>query len=157
MKTTLDQHPPVFIVSGPNWECEIETDEEDMGLGLTAIDHMIEAATKALEIAKGVSPSDKLTMLDDDGAPYLGSMVLVHHKDAKPEDGQFIPSFIPLGNAGFYKESREMFLLYNQEMSPKQEQQPKKRKPAKKKQNNKSQKVVKPSKKKTRNNKNDLR
>lgn len=94
---------PVYIVSGSNWECEVPIDTDDASL--PKIEQMMEAATKAIEILKGVTPSDNFRILDHDASPYLGVMVHVFLKNTNPEKGQFVSSYIALANGGFYEDS----------------------------------------------------
>jgi hypothetical protein len=100
---TASDELPVYIVSGPNWECEVLLDEDDASLD--KIDQMMEAATKAVEILNGVLPSDNFSIIDKEEVPYLGSVIQVHLKNTNPNKAEFIPSFIALANGGFYKES----------------------------------------------------
>jgi hypothetical protein len=96
---------PVYIITGSNWECEVAVDEDDFNLKLPALDYMVEAVTKSIEIVMGVVSSDNFRILNHDEAPYVGLMIHVYLKNTNPDKGAFIPSYLAFANGGFYKES----------------------------------------------------
>jgi len=103
MTDTIDEQLPVFVVTGPNWTCEIQLDEDDASIPVE--EQAIEAITKALETVKQVSELTSIQLSGDDTEAFIGPVIHSYLKGTNPDEGHFVASFVALANAGFYKES----------------------------------------------------
>lgn len=95
---------PVFVVEGSNWKCEVGLDEDDILFDIS--EQVVEAATKAIEVFKGVSECSSFQVTNNEDSPYVGITLLVYPKDSNSDkEGKFVYSYIIFANAGFYIDS----------------------------------------------------
>jgi len=98
----------IYIVQGNNWASEVELNEFNLQFDLeTKYD---EAATKVIERLKGFDNGLEINLFEGT-EPELGGTVLVYLKNKDPEDGKYLMVYELLANAGFYKESVNVFIL----------------------------------------------
>lgn len=98
----------VWLVRGGNWTYQVASDLEDMGSSME--EQACEAATKAIEIVRGVAPINKNFTLDEAGqTPALGVILEVFLLHSKTEISFIIYTFLALANGGFYKDSHFAF------------------------------------------------
>jgi hypothetical protein len=112
MSATTDELP-VYTVTGANWDCDVQLDPDDAEC--TREIQVVEAATKAIEVFKGITENESFRITDDQDAPYLGATVHVRFKGTNPDKGFFVYSHIALANGGFYKDSFEAYKVISDE------------------------------------------
>jgi hypothetical protein len=112
MSATSDELP-VYLVAGANWDCEIQMDPDDAEC--TRDVQIVEAATKAVEVFKGIIDNDTFKITDDQESPYLGATLFVQLKGTNPDKGVFVFSHIALANGGFYKDSFDAYNIVAEE------------------------------------------
>jgi hypothetical protein len=105
--------PKSYYVLGTDWYCYVEPTANDLEF-LSKEDRMVEIATKAVEAFFGLVVNDTLVQMDKEVEPQIGVVLAIVEKggEDKPDDYDYIPSYLPLGGAGRYAASRHTQNLF---------------------------------------------
>jgi hypothetical protein len=133
----MNDELPVYIVAGANWTCTVPMEQDDAEDSKE--EQAIEAATKAIEVINGVNKDLEYHINDKENTPSFGLALMVYLKDTDPEKCMFVPSFIALGNGGFYEDSKEahkQWINYQNQIEAANKSKPKKKEVKKRKKKN---------------------
>jgi len=101
---------PVYIVSGPNWICEVKTSA--ISAEFSEDFQIMEACTRCIESLCGQQALPILKLLHGN-KPALDSLLLVTRQDDKPGRCAIIYTWICLANCGLHKEAARMQKVWN--------------------------------------------
>src|SRR5438045_258850 len=108
---TADKQLPVFVVVGPNWQCEVQLDEDDAEFSHE--EQAQEAVTKALEALTGLVENYTITKPDDEDV-YVDALTLTYLKNSnKEETTEFVKTYEAYANAGLYHHAYAAKNLYD--------------------------------------------
>lgn len=112
-KTIVAKNKPSnsWLVRGENWTYEVQTSSQDMMFPLN--DQAEEAATKAIEVFKGITPVNNRFILDSgEKDPYISLSLDVYLQNSSKDVGFSVLSHEALANAGCYKDSWIAYIVY---------------------------------------------
>ena len=100
-----DQESPSLIVTGANWTCNVPVDARHAELDPTT--QAVEAATRAVEVFKGLRNEPRIEMMADykNDSPALGTVLIVHVKGGDAQKFTLVYTHVCLANAGYYADS----------------------------------------------------
>ena len=120
MSATLiaqDQEFPSLIVTGANWTCTVPLDAKNAEHDAAA--QALEAATRAVEVFKGLRHEPSIQMMPDyrNEKAALGTILIVHIKGGDPAKYTLVYSHVCLANAGYYADSIKMHEILKEQNS----------------------------------------